>query len=521
MRVGLLFAMLVVGAGLAGCLGSDDDLDPPGAMPGGSPEDVVVVAVLDWQINPYHWDFLAAHMPHHRGDDPDNDLPLSEDPSSWLPGFPAASDFASYGSLDLSLDADDPYADPAALYEEDKDEWAKMEQTTDDGVHLRYIPGTKIVGLITSGDGDGFASSSHGGGASSVSVGNYHGSCPNCLLVFVDIPGSAGEKWVRQQDWIDVTTHSYEGSTVGGNVRDSIVDCDDIGRQQAVERGQQIFWAAGNGLVNTFTAPQTTLASCQKGPDWTVTVGAVHPTTQASYTGHAKPVHVASVGQGYPSAGGATVTAEGLFSGTSNATPVTAGLYAEALYRLRVAAKESERMQRGGVILEGGLSCGDANPDCAVADGNLTLHELRDALFQAAEHTGAYFHPSVQDEAIPVEGTQETMVWTQGHGVFMGRLGDWDEQVRRIVDHATGEVAPEETADVDAWMTAYSWCVQQVWGEWDHGAWASGETLPGDDPDWPLRSWMASDACPETVEALLAGHNMVRTVQGMVPPLPV
>lgn len=518
MRVGIPLVVLLSVSLLAGCLGSTDPPESPEPVADHRVDDVVVVAVLDWQMNPYHWDFLAEHMPQHQDGDPATDLPLSEDPSTWLPGFPDPADFASYDALNLTLTPDDPDADANDLYEQDSAEWAKMERTTRDEVHYRYVPGTKMVGFITtSGSGDGFAASSHGVGASSVSVGNIHGSCPSCLLVFVDIPGAAGLEWVRQQDWIDVTSHSYEGSTVGGNVRDSLVDCDTSLEQEAAERGQQIFWAAGNGLANTFTAPQTTLASCQKAPEWSITVGAIHPGTQASYTGHAKPVHVSSIGQGYPSAGGPTVTSESMFSGTSNATPVVAGLYAEALYRLRAETQEATRMQQDGVVMAGG-ACGDADPDCPLAEGRLTAHGLREALFRAAEHTDAYFHSSILlDDPIPLVGTQETEYWTEGHGSFLGRLGDWEGEVQRIVDHARGAVVDERGGDLHDWMTAYSWCVQQAWGEWDHGYWKSGDPLPDPDPGWPQRTWMASEACPATIEALIEAHHAANMVQDELP----
>ncbi len=522
MRVGLPLALLLMLASLAGCIADTDSPESPDAGDEGSRvDDVVVVAVLDWQINPYHWDYLAEHMPQHQDDDQENDLPLSQDPSTWMPRFPDRSGFASYDALNLSLEPDDEDADANELYEKDSEEWAKMEQTTADEVHYRYIPGTKVVGLITTGDGDGFATSSHGIGASSVSVGNIHGTCPNCLLVFVDLPGQAGLEWVRQQDWIDVTTHSYEGSTVGGNVRDSLVDCDTSLEQEAAQRGQQIFWAAGNGLANTFTAPQTTLASCQKGPEWSVTVGAVHPTTESSYTGHGKPVHVSSIGQAYPSAGGPTVTSESMFSGTSNATPVTAGLYAQALHRLRTETQGETTMQRDNVILEGDRSCEEDDATCPLAEGRLTATGLREALFRAAEYTNPYFHPSIQDEALPVPGTKETTIWTQGHGAFLGRLGDWEGEVQRIVDHATGVATDQRDDDLRGWMVAYSWCMQQVWGEWEYGYWQSGDPLPEPDPEWPQRTWLASEACPATVEAILFAHHGVRAVQDVLPDPPV
>lgn len=505
MRPTRCFAILTAMAFVsAGCTAPQDDgaASAAGTDAADGRNDVVVVAVLDWQLNPYHWDYLAAHMPQHEDSDPSNDLPLDEDPASWLPGFPDPSTFASYGSLDLTLTPDDPDAVPEELYEKDKAEWSKVQQTTADDVHLRYIPGTKVVGFISTDETDGFAPATHGVGASSVSVGNLYGTCPSCLLVFVNIPGSAGEKWVRQQDWIDASTHSYEGSS-SGVVRDNVSDCDTSTQQEAAERGQQIFWAAGNGLVNTFTIPQTTLVNCEKAPDWTVTVGAIHPDSHGNYIGHGKPVHVSNIGSGYPRAGGDTVTDESTFSGTSNASPVTAGIYAQALHRLRTATPNDERIQRDGVILEGELTCGDANPDCPVADGILTVHELRESFFRAAKPASALFQANLATVDTVDPATTEAELWTEGHGSFLGRLGDPDAEVQAVVDHATGAAHEEPDDDLVDWMTSYSWCVQRVWGTWDHGYWHEGDERPAPNPEWPQRTWMGSDLCPATVSAVV------------------
>lgn len=68
----------------------------------------------------------------------------------------------------------------------------------------------------------------------------------------------------------------------------------------ASERGQTIFFSAGNGQVNAFAAPNATLPSSQERPDWMVTVGAIDPDNEGSYIGHGKPVDIASIGSGYP-----------------------------------------------------------------------------------------------------------------------------------------------------------------------------------------------------------------------------
>lgn len=465
-------------------------------------DDAVVVAVLDFQVNPYHYDFLGSQMPQHLDADPSNDLPVERAPHEWLPGFPDPSAFASYSALSLTL-ATDEGADPQALFQKDQAAWETLEESTETGVHFRYVPGTKAIGVISFGGTDVFAPTSHGLGTSSVSVGNLHGSCPTCLFVFVNAPTEAGFRWVTQQPWIDAMTNSYGAGSfqVAGLVRDNIYDDCDLDAQKAgVERGQQIFFSGGNGFANAFDAPPQTLWSCQKGPDWIVTVGATTPDGESSYTGHGKPVDVAAPGSGYPSAGAASVTDESTFSGTSNAAPVTAGLYASALHALRERLPGASRVQEGGVIATGPAGCGAEVPDCALADGALTVHELREALYRAATPSSGFFE-APGGVAVPV-GNAETELWTEGHGSFRGTLGDRAAEVARIVAFAAGETTEVVGEDLVQWMLAYSYCAQQVWGVWDHGAWTSAATLPAPDPQWPYRTFMATE-CPTVISALV------------------
>ena len=180
-----------------------------------------VVAVLDGGFNPYHFDFLSAHMPQHLDDDPSNDLPLDTDPASWLPGHPGAAAFASHGPLALSLTPDNGKAVPADLFEKDAKAWDSVEQSDPTGeVHMRWIPGTKVVGFVDFGGDGGFATASHGVGTTGVSVGNLHGTCPECLLLFVNLQGASEAameqaiEWAMDQPWIDVITNSYGAGSV-------------------------------------------------------------------------------------------------------------------------------------------------------------------------------------------------------------------------------------------------------------------------------------------------------------------
>ncbi len=477
-------------------------------------DDVVVIAVIDTAVNPYHYDNLASRMPQHLDADPDNDLPLHEDPSTWVPGYPAPAEFNRFGALNLTLVDDNDFQRTDELYAQDAAEWAKVavsQGNSNADVNMYWIPGTKVIGHVTFKGGDGYAASSHGVGTSSVSVGNLYGSCPNCLLVFVH--GSSREQaneWVASQDWIDAQTNSWGLSLVS---RDRVYAGSDTEAQRAaVERGQSIFFSAGNGQGNAFVAPNTTLQSSQEGPDWIITVGAISPDDNSSYSGHGKPADIASIGRGYPSAynGNDTVNARGNFSGTSNATPVVAGLYGEALYRLRRRLDGPSRLQAGGVIARGPAACGAANADCALADGELTVHELREALFRAARHTAAGTNVGGLVTLPQSENLSELEFMSEGHGSYLGRLrGDetWNEEVERIVAYAMGDWYEDPDPDQLAWFAADAYCRQSVWGSWDFGE-DQKAPVPAPDPAWPLRSFL-TEACPSVIGAVVAAERLL------------
>lgn len=512
---------------------------PVGNGPG--VDDVVVVAVIDSGLNPYHWDFLAAKMPQHINSASSDDLPLNQDPATWVPGHPGAAAFNRYERLDLSIAAaqSDPNAAPSELHTADQAEWDKInysEGITNADVNMYWIPGTKVIGHVAfssafglleptssnvvnglvgraTGPVDTFEFESHGIGSSSVSVGNIHGTCPSCVLVYVHGPSEWANEWVASQDWIDLQTNSWGLSLTGGPVRDNVYAGSDTEKQRAgIERGQSWFQSAGNGLFNAFTVPSSTLLSSQKGPDWIFTVGAIEP--DGSSVGHNRPVDLSSVGTNYPSAtgGGDSVTAEGDFGGTSNATPVTAGLYGEVLYRLRRMLDGPSRIQAGGAVAQGASGCAAANPECALADGVVTVHELQRAMMHEAEYSAAgttllyqVGGPDIPDS----ENIAELEFVSEGHGSYYGRLlGDenYVADLSRILDNVTGARKTELSEEQQAWLIADSMCRQSVWGSWEYGYY-DGSNAPAVDPSWPIRSFL-SDACPLTlplvVEALHA-----------------
>lgn len=507
---------------------------------GKAADDVVVVAVIDSSLNPYHWDFLAEKMPQYANASTADDLPLDRDPAEWIPGHPGAAAFASYERLDLSVAeaAASASVKPSELHAQDAAQWGRIrysEGTTNADVNMYWMPGTKVVGHVafsgafgvvepttsnvvngtigrSTGPVDTFATESHGIGSASVSVGNIHGTCASCVLVYVHGPSEWANEWVASQDWIDLQTNSWGLSLTGAAVRDNIYAGSDTEAQRAaIERGQSWFQSAGNGLANAFTVPSSTLLSSQKGPDWIVTVGAIEP--EGSSVGHNRPVDLSSVGADYPSAtgGGDSVTAEGNFSGTSNATPVISGIYGEALYRIRRYLDGPSRVQEGGVVARGPAGCAAAVPNCPLADGELTVHELQQALFENAQYSagGTTLLYQVGGPDIPdSENIAELEFVSEGHGSYYGRLlGDenYDTDIGNIVNTVRGTRETELTTEQQAWLIADSLCRQSIWGSWDHGYY-DGTNLPDLDPEWPIRLFL-TDVCPLTlplaVEALL------------------
>ncbi len=555
MRAFVVLAVLLA-ASLAGCANTPDPsatdsdgdgfLDADEITAGTDPKDptsvprptdangdgIVVVAVIDGGFNPYHFDMVGSMMPQHLNADPSDDLPLELAPHLWIPGFPADPEaaFASYNRIDLNLsyaavpgDIDEGL-NSNDLYNADKAAWDGVKGgSSATSANYNYFPGTKVIGMVNTGGGNAFAATSHGVGTSTVSVGNIHGSCPECLLVFVNNGGGAtvaakeaANDWVMAQDWIDVQTNSYGYSTA---MRDRMYAGSDVDAQKkAVTNGQAIFFSAGNGQGNTFTVPNPTLFSSQEGPDWIVTVGAIDPVGRNSYQGHGKPADIASIGSGYPSGGYCdnTINCTGGFGGTSNATPVVAGMYAKALYELRMmATRERDPSTEfivngvpGATVSSMAVSMG-ADGEPAIEEStstpmmlDLTAPMLLDAMFLAAEHMSTGWVAGISGISVPVQ-TAEMQFMSEGHGSFVGRMDGndvWMTEVGAIVDAAltgTGDMIDGE-AD---WFAHDSFCRQSIWGEWEHGAW-DGSNAPTYNPNWPVRTALAL-ACPTVVATVV------------------
>ncbi|MDT7546022.1 MAG: serine protease [Actinomycetota bacterium] len=470
--------------------------------------DAVVVAVIDSGISPYHWDFLASKMPQATNTDPADDLPLNTPPDKWLKGFPSPKTFSSFTGLKLSLPDNDETASLPALRKKDDAQWKKIKSSGPDSLNYYWFPGTKVIGGISFDYEEKLASAidqnpaegytyepvygtGHGNGTSSVSVGNIHGTCPECLIVHITAGDTTATEralaWAESQPWIDVVSNSYGLQTVPrGEVRDGLYGGPVEQQKKASERGQTIVFSAGNGIENGFVAPFSTLTSSVKGPDWVVTVGATAPTGKAQYTGSGKPVDVSGIGESYPSAYNATTPSGGArFSGTSNAAPTVAGTYARGLYLARHAMAGPSRVQSGGVISSGAFTCGRARRTCELGDGKLTAVELRDRLFKGAVSSGGGSNvgglapaPRIADEHYAAEG----------YGTYYARLKQddslWLAEFDKFYGPLAGTLAAlKRPADEEAWFVVDSWCRQHIFGSWSGGYYKDGKTtLPAPDP---------------------------------------
>ena len=469
----------------------------------GPADDAVVIAVVDGNFSPYHWDFDARRMPQQLDADPANDLPLDQPPDTWLPGFPDPATFASYNALPITRAAS-AGQNVDSLATKDAAVWNSVRQSTRAETNYNWIPGTKIIGALDySGNkirAAAPANDAHGAGTSSVSAGNLNGTCPECLVVLVTYGGNdreAATDWAMSQPWIDVVTHSYGYSTTA---YDKIYNGSNLPLQKAaVERGQAVLWSASNGQANAFDAPTTTYYSSSKGPDWLVTVGASSP-SGGNYTGSGKTVDLASVGSSYPSMGGTSATGKGTFSGTSNATPVVAGMYARSLLNARRQLAGPSRTQDAGVIASGTpVICGAVRPDCELGDGLLTRQELTTRLFEGAIQTPQ--GPNAVTEHPSPMTTTEYDYASEGYGTYFARANSvqqWQQEEARINGpmNGTAAVTPRPAGERE-WMVVDSYCRQELWGGWTGGSYVAGQTpLPGASPTWPIRSALEA-TCPQ------------------------
>ncbi|MBD0330403.1 MAG: S8/S53 family peptidase [Thermoleophilia bacterium] len=405
----------------------------------------VVIALVDTGINPYHVAYRRPEYAIH--------------PSKYVEGFPTAAP-----ALGLSLGEGDYVK---ARGTDDGPVWSQVGEGK-----LYWIPGTNVIGAYSvrdyagtppgglpsrpivddHGHGTGVTSVSAGSGVSS--LGAPYGSNPNALIVIVEGLGDEGVKWASEQPWIDFISGSY-GDPLAVPCNDQVEDgglwCGREYRYTApfvLRDSRTACFSAGNGLSRTGVAyDRYSSLRPTSGPSWVVTVGAVSPRNEQDYGWHSVPVDVSSYGNHWPAAAPFSTTGEQVFSGTSNATPVTCGVFSRALLAARDRLGDAQEGIHHTVDGETAAAVGPPNrAGGALADGVVTRKELEEAVFKTAE-PGEFELREWPYDPIVVPNTP--LYYTQqGYGVANVA------SALRAIDVLLGRAPMPDRTDADAWFAA-------------------------------------------------------------------
>jgi Subtilase family len=403
----------------------------------------VVIAVVDTGINPYH---VAYRRPEY-----------AVHPSKYVEGFPADTP-----ALGLSFGAADYNA---ARGTDDGPVWSQVAEKK-----LYWIPGTNIVGAYSVADYEGtppaglpsrpiIDDDGHGTGTTSVSGGaglssrlEPYGSNPDALIVIIEGLGDEGVKWASEQPWIDFISGSYGDPAAipcNDQVDDMGVWCGREYRYTApfvLRDARTACFSAGNGLTRTgVLADRYSSLRPTSGPSWVITVGAVSPRNEQDYGWHSVPVDVSSYGLHWPAAAPFSIDGEQEFGGTSNATPVTCGVFSRALLAART--KLGDAAEGIHTTPDGEHVAAVGPPNRAgglIADGVLTRQELEAAVFKTSEpgefDPNGWTYDPIVVPTTPVYYTQ------QGYGTANVA------SALRAIDVIFGNAAMPDRSDVDAWI---------------------------------------------------------------------
>lgn len=418
---------------------------------------ITVIAINDTGVNAYHQEYSATTYP-----DPDV-LALTNNfqkhPSEYIPGYPkdAPAIRATLGK---------GYFPP-----EDAELWDLKSATRPNGLEfgkLYWIPGTKIIGAIQAStfscsncaagahvilDDDG-----HGSGSTSVSAGNRYGYCPTCLLVVSKGLGTALNA-SAPLPFVDINSNSW--GTVANAPLDLVLADSAPTTRAAVERGQTVLFAAGNGNGNAFESPSPTYGTATTGPDWNVVVGALRRDNERAIIGEGTPAHLSSWGDGnLPSACRTGTFSQCAFGGTSAATPYTSGVFGTVLTAIRRMIGDGSVGPRPGQVVADGFPVANSP---YLADGKLTRAELRDAVLKTA-------FPLNQDNTVSVP--LFPFPWTapyQGdiNVLFEGYGAATPNSAKRAIDVLMGKSAMPVREAEDRWFAIDRQIRDSIWGGYD------------------------------------------------------
>ena len=432
---------------------------PPGSQLGSTP--LVVIAINDSGINPYHRDYSAATYPDR------SILTATEGftrhPSEYLPGYPGDAE-----ALPVTLGK-------GYLPAEDCPDIAEAPTTVTttggftinatcagglwhperiEGGKLYWIPGTKIIGAYSSAPDDHpiLDDTGHGTGASSVSAGNTYGSCTACLIVFDE---GFGSDWTATQPWIDFVSNSYGNINLTPDLPVNLLS-NAIDVKSAVERGQTWLFASGNGHGNAFAIPNTSYSQAHDGPDWIVRVGAIDSGNRQPVIGDGMPADVSSFGTGpLPSASAISDTAADSFGGTSAATPITSGVFGLVLAAARDAVGDDRSGQRPGSAVAVGRPVAGSP---YLGDGVLDRGELWELVFKTSL-PGEYPDTDVvlSNATYPLDAL---------HYLFEGYGISDEASAARAIDVMLGAAPLPVRAEEDEFFARDSALRVQLYGSW-------------------------------------------------------
>ncbi|HEX2021476.1 MAG TPA: S8/S53 family peptidase [Candidatus Thermoplasmatota archaeon] len=378
--------LLFAGLALAGCAAPEEvpAASHDDAAPAATRGPDAVIALVDSGINPYHVVF--------RDDSPR----ALQHPSTYLAGYPADA-----VALNLTLDA----GSLEDALKADCETWASVEAD-----RLYWFPGTRIVGGIhvstswTNFLGPRVAEpysckdaeanqtpslvfgGSHGTMTASRAAGAGYGACPECLIVMVESAGPEPILWAADQPWIDVQSNSW-GPIVpllqpsGGPAPLLMADPDLIRAVEDSASRQPAFWATGNGAAFRLgVLGHPTQAAFHFTPS-AIRVGGHDSGRVALWPGSSPHVVSDACDSWAAEHGSLDESTPRTGGGTSGATPFVAGLAAKVVREARVLLGDDRVGVRDGVLAQGNATVASG----PLADGDLTVVELRQALFATAD----------------------------------------------------------------------------------------------------------------------------------------
>lgn len=397
-----------------------------------------VIAVVDTGINPYSSEFAMAPG-----------QPTSH-PSDYIDGFPTGA-----RGIDLSCTASDPASGC-------KGEFADIGDR-----ELVWFPGTKVIGAVSVGSSDGptriLDEHGHGSASASVAAGLTTGTCPKCLLVVVDDIGNDQVNWAVDQPWIDIVTNSW-GALANAGLGPSRgltgVSFYDVSEtKEYAEAGGSALFAAGNGATNRFIVPITTYQNELVGADWHYVVGAAFKGGERKVAGSGFPVMTSSWGS---ASGDARIDAachnsNGAgcsHSGTSAATPITAGVLGTVLAEARMMLNDTDEGPEGAGIAASGTPVA-GNP--WLGDGVLERKELWSIVAKTAMPLA-----DGANEIVPLglPRSSEDYLYT-GYGIVS------EQSLPAALAVLRGDAALPDRSDVDSWMSVDSDLRKTFFGDWN------------------------------------------------------